>query len=1716
MERLKVRSMRRPRRFWLNLLFTFAPPIVLLLGGYSFLRENFDFLNSSPRLASLLSSEITLRLGREVHVRSVLIADNWWKIFGSQKIELRNVAIADLPANSEKPFANIDRIDIDLNLRNIFYPQYSQAPYIDKIFLIHPHVKILREQNGRWNFDKLLKPAAPEGRPTVAKVEFQEAAVDYTDHTFPHLSQANRYSFTSRMEHTDGSIDIRQDGSALFLLVGKEETGFCSDIRATGMYKALEGKLDIKISASEIFLPVLGDRLLSPRMIRFARGSANAEINLSYNTPGALRPLNQYRQLDIRGDINISNVSTSGSFLKAPLDGVSGSGTFSSESIHANLAGNYAHIPVNILGSIRGLNMIPMTTDHLVPKPEVTLDFAGSSKAADFTKIAEYIHSLHIKSLNAETENILKNIYSTGNIEAKVTGPISNISASVTALLPQVNYSHHIAKLVQLQAVLANHTFNTDATGSFAGGTIKVQAGGHWGEKDDFRLTAHGRKLQLAQIPDAAKEQLAGLGQIDIAIVKEGNNPAQAAVQCQAVNLQKGDQHVGMVYARGDTVNHTFNLRELRVEDPRGYLLANGTYQMDTKALDINIDADELQLADLTRAANLLSMHATNEPTYLSDPIQQITKAITERPVFTANIENGLQGVGYLRAKLAGTLDDPMLQGRATAFALEYRKFGLDRFTADFDLSRSALILSQAKANRGSGTLRFTGIETEPFSAKPTLSLTAQADKIDIADLLLSLGVDIGDEAVTGFLSTDAVQLRGSLDRLYTRAPFTVAFDMLSLNGKPVRNASIKGELDDQGFHVDNAGADLAGGRVQLSGAINHDKSLNIRLNGDNIEIQTLLDTLPETFADRLDGSLNFEGVLSGNISKPEFNLKLQAKKLNLNSVSLGSLDLSASAVGSLISVTNLQLKDSLHPSTSAVFSSDMKFNTSSKELIGEIKWTDYPIQRLREIADATIIMHLEKSQKLQDVLSQIAGPIEGSLSGSYSFSGTLREYKGNLNWVASDIRVNSYPISIFSGTAVIDSKSISVARTRLESKEAHFEVDGRDIRMEYEGNIAGDISAYNVDLGFLQKWFTKAENRNLITADVPDIMGKGDFGIVASGKFSSPELEVSVNLSNVAVLHPRNISPLAITPLIATSVTAPSAKKILLRSVKDLSKLPDTAAILSAQTIDHIDIYGATIKEGAVAGNIHFVKKGDGTPEHPNLDLSASGSMGFSWTSPFITKDSPLDFQAGTSTHPGLKLSLNEIAELFRVIALNSKSDASLNKTRTEGSEGSLILNAALKGTARKPKFSGQLALDIPKLRLTDLSEGLTDISGTLALNGNYIFVSPDFKLKAHLFNTNASKIVYADVPVTLKGRLPIVQTDGEIPNPEDGLTLSAPSIAFNQTPLPSIGSGSIRGTAGIQLKVDGSLQQPILGGYIAVHDAFASLPSDMSTGDSLFVEPLIDPRFKNLHLRLDRNVRMVNSQLNALVRGDIGFTGSLSQPQLQGTLILDEGKLKLPTAVFTILPPGTLRLIYPVADTRNFDSPTLGLDVDLRAKTTLSAASISGVRRRYNITVTAHGPITGDVTDPLTGESLLALNFQSDPPDLASDQQSLNQRLTGIIGGGDTISLLSRNSGQVLASQLANAFKGSIIPGFFEKSAAAFGFEEISLDYDPVTRLNFTATTKIFNPFYISYYRSLSGFQNVYDLKISLRFKDRYQLSFDTNEQRTSQFLLEGVFRF
>ncbi|HLV80001.1 MAG TPA: translocation/assembly module TamB domain-containing protein, partial [Chthonomonadaceae bacterium] len=490
-----------------------------------------------------------------------------------------------------------------------------------------------------------------------------------------------------------------------------------------------------------------------------------------------------------------------------------------------------------------------------------------------------------------------------------------------------------------------------------------------------------------------------------------------------------------------------------------------------------------------------------------------------------------------------------------------------------------------------------------------------------------------------------------------------------------------------------------------------------------------------------------------------------------------------------------------------------------------------------------------------------------------------------------------------------------------------------------------------------------------------------------------------------------------------------------------------------------------------------------------------------FTWKPPFVPDDAPLDLQ--------LEVPKQDIGIL-----------AAFAPIPLDGTTGTVAVTARIAGTRADPQLSGSLALQASRLRLANAQTGLRDIAGTFAFEGDH--VTANMTAWAHVFAPGTPLVSKTDSQLTLAGSLPIGLTPERHATVE-GILLTDSSLYFEEARLPEINSGRVRGTAAVALALTGSLLRPNLGGTVTVHDSNLVIPTSFgAAGTGAFAFPIATAF--NLHLVVGNNVNLSGPFIHVRTNGYVDVTGRWSEsslPRLQGELALLSGTFSLPTVPrFTILPPGTITVAYPVYTEGPAAPPTLALNVDLRARTSMTAASMSGMMKRYEVTVAVHGPIMGGLTEPVTGQPRLQLTFSTNPPDMAATQQELAAKIAGIVGSTGTLREFGSNPGQALASELTNVFTSSVLPNLFTGLAQSTGFEQISINYDPVQQLSLTLSRRLFGPFYVTYTRSLTATQNYYDLKLSLRFKNNYQLSWEeineSYQPQSQQILLEGVWKF
>jgi hypothetical protein len=248
------------------------------------------------------------------------------------------------------------------------------------------------------------------------------------------------------------------------------------------------------------------------------------------------------------------------------------------------------------------------------------------------------------------------------------------------------------------------------------------------------------------------------------------------------------------------------------------------------------------------------------------------------------------------------------------------------------------------------------------------------------------------------------------------------------------------------------------------------------------------------------------------------------------------------------------------------------------------------------------------------------------------------------------------------------------------------------------------------------------------------------------------------------------------------------------------------------------------------------------------------------------------------------------------------------------------------------------------------------------------------------------------------------------------------------------------------------------------------------------------IDPTF-NVSLALGKNVRIEPPTMSLMVTDHGTLMGSLSDPNLNMSLEVEEGKIALAGTRLRIVPGGTITLTYA--------PPAPSVRVNLQAKTTVTATSELGRRQRYEITLNIVGPVTD-----------LRIDLQSEPGGLSREQ------MLAALGHIESL-FASAEFGlqQDIASALTAVGTSTLFAPIETIFVEELGFEEFSLEYGLETPLSIYVSRRLFGNFFVSHFQTLSGdFASVQDVEyestFSYRFRRFYQFGASVDDQQTLTF--------
>jgi hypothetical protein len=1793
--------MRRVRSS-LNLVLFAAPAgLLCLFAGRSVVRV-WNYLNSGPRLAGVFSVEATRALGREVRVRSVIFKSNPWSLLPN-RVELRQLSIAGGVGNGN--FVQVDGIVIWYDLRQVLLTHDNRVPLVKEVALTRPQVAVFRDARGQWSFAQLIKPSRGTGRPFTARVSFRDGGIAYTDYDLPRPAGTARLPLSLALRALNGVVLIRPDKSVAFDIAGNGDAQLLRDFHAIGVTMPDPLRFTARLIAHDLVVANIGRRLLQPATGRILGGHADVDFSLLYspvNTTGAHFALSS---LDANGVVALNDVTISTPMLGAPLTNLTGTLTLAGDSALGDLTGGLAGARFTVSGravdlrpaivsSARSVSTRSVSTRSVVG-PLVTL--RGTLTNGDYSKIVHAIHlNRYLSRLPVRIRTNIMNSAGYGNLDVRLVGPLTNPTLAVAGQVAFLRYDRYRGDNVDLRTFYGHHAVDVDARGRFARGDAFVRAHVATDPTGTFQVEAHLRKLQLQALHAMTGLHLGGVGQLDFAIQGENHVMPSITTQGQVNGLSFGGQTLRSVYAYAATVGDPLirwgqfvtnpqaqkqlRLETLRVDDARGFALGNGTLDLHTQQMNLNLEADELDLGALASAIRNGSAQQSNTAQPLTGRVD-LSRQPPAGPMMaqapdTHAVPNGvfdlnaLQGVGYLRAHIGGTLRNPHTSGRFSAFAVQAGKAGLDNVTADFAVDRDTLLLARSVAQRYPGSLTAAGRISGLRSPDPKVDLTARADNIDVGDLLNLSGVlpDTGtissktsQYVITGRLSAAPIAVTGTLHDLVLAKPVTVHLEDAAINNLRLPLATVEATYDHAGVHIADARADVAGGTILASGLVGRNL-LDLNITGKGLGLQSLATALPETAGTPLavpattsvkslplhprdlTGELNFQTHVGGSPRQPQISGTTTVTDLGYRDFVLGTVQATARYADGRISVLDAGLREPGTPSglPDTLQTDGFAYNLKTKTLGGTLQWNKLRLQRLGDLFTSAALADTALAAQRSPEADTLARDLQGTLSGMLTVGGTLEAPVADITWNAQDIKVKNQVVTAVSGSALVDSRHVEIPspdhrkmNLRIESPDGTIVGDNMSYAFDRlvdgkvdHGDIAGEINAHNINLGLIHNWLPPRTRQPQPLIDAArQLTGRGDqVDFLVHGKTDSPVIDVSANFTDLGYM---------------------------------------------GLTIDRINLSHATIAEPQIQiDDIEMTKRFATGDANGSMFIARvnHGKIGFQWKTPFLPKDGLFELDADVP-----RQDLNALAAFGAATSGNGKQGLFAADTT-----GFFAAHAHLSRINGKLMPVGALDLVADRLHLESARTGLRDVAAHLDFAGDT--VTARGKAQSYIYDSKGSKdnklpeSRRLGSEITLAGSLPLSGLVADANG--SAITLNADDIKIDETPIPGTstpkvkGSGSLRGDVGLNLALRGSFTDPLIAGDINVSNMTLVEPREFGgTAGGTFALP-INPAF-DVTINLKNNVRLMNSLLNARLDGTGHLTGRLFKktPDLsaltgadaeseagdmidelpplkapggasrghtladaetptpannialnfRGDFVVREGRLSLPTARFTLLPPGTqapgtLAVRYPDFDPSLPGQQVVGVEVDVAAQTFLdlpSYNSISG-RARYQVTLVAKGR---PVIDPVTGQSKLTLNFQTDPPDFTNNQQALQQSLLGVLGG-DSLQGVNRNPGQALTQQLTNVVTGAVIPNIFDRPAAALGFDELAINYDPVQRLNFIISRRILGPLYVTYDRAFGGTYYQYNLKASYRFSQRYQLSYDTDDQNTQRLLLEGVLRF
>lgn len=1675
-------------------LIIYLVPLLTLVGfGVFFVRRFYQAAEAD--LTPILQNEASRLLKREVYIGKVTIQ-------GGHAI-IDDVRVAEGKTFAEKgALVEARQVILDFDLRKLLLEKDKTVPLIGTIRVLDPVGHLARDAQGQFNFADLLPREKTEpGRPTFGRLEIVNGTLRYEDDAIPKDKERPAQRLETRFTGLNGHAQYGADQRVEWVADAQETTGQVQHLHVIGSYDSTPRRLFLNIAADRLHLPLL-NRFL-PKDYGIAQGYGTGTGTVLYEPDSQGVP-----PMLFQTDIAVESGEVIAPQAREPVRNIRAHLTFSNTvnggEGDAEFAGSRLHVALSALGTKNpvlhgeangsGLQLQHILTalklEDRVPalKPlTVQADVRARIAGTPDTLRVEASGPVGVRGSPVKGVDMPEN----GTLQVAFSGTLAKPQVVVTGNLPRVTYDRFEARNVALSAVYRGDQVGADFTALAAGGSVTGRVNvTPDGKKTAYRIEVEGRQLNLARVPMPPKVTktlnlpkggtLQGDTELDLtASGTLADTVPKLEARIRARDLRAGRYHLARAYLNLRTVGDNLLLRPLLLRDETGTLVLRGRTDLKRKTLALRLEADRL---DMSRVAAMLP----------------------PAPTAKTNLSS-LTGLIFLRnGSITGTWDDPRIGGQLQGYEIGVDRakgvpLRLDYAATTLNGTRRRLSVENTQIFRFPAEIALNGDVRNPLAANAELSLDGSFQNLDIEELteLLATGEETGKKPLPfSGIARGPLAIRGT-----TRNPQVFSEQIVVENGTvhdypfDRLTAALSYGAGEEGL-LQLTDIDASALGAQLTGRARLDAQGRFAADARLIHLPlTLFQPALVAYA-LVKGEAGMELHATGSLENGKAdNLKgtatLDTQGLTINGQDFGQLVGRIALAGDAIQAEELHLGEA----ENGIAFQQLRYHLNSEKFEARGTAAGIPMGLLqRALLQSPFLLNKTENTLLREVKS-LSSPFGGTFNAAFEASGTRDDPTASLTWRTKKLLVEDQPVQTFTG-------AVRYAKGKTELTDAQLRADDTVVSAKGsftpQENISAELEAHSIPLALLRRLLPNEPR-------LANLKGTTDYLYVdAAGKPEAPLVTVSLGVNDVRY----------------ADANLPGGEI-------HIEKIEIARATLGA------DPKRPTQKQGLNANELKVtVRERDNpalpNPNRPRYTITASGFVDFDWKNPAFTDETPFRLQV-TVPRQGLGI----VPTLAGAVPADLK--------------GNIEGRFTAAGTLKEPKIEGSVLVDAERLQFASVNTALTGLRASLFFDGDRLRVD-EFTARTDV-GTRAKPI--PGDPLILEGELPL----REGIKTQKPLHLTGKRVLLAANPLPVVGSGRAYfevaskqpNTPGIDLRVTGTLFKPDIRGEVHLRRSDFRLPDSYATPTQKGVGLPIQPTF-NVEFFAEDEVRLSNAQLSATGRTEPGqpavFKGMVEEgvfkPNLNGTLVIDKGTLAFPTARFAIQRGGKVTVRYPLYDTpQTADNESgLGINVDLTATTRLSATSVNNQRKRYTVTVDAHGPLNSNsqvkVTDPTDfignlNTQGLRLTFRSDPSDLALTSVGLQRKIIGLVAGESAIEGLLNgggNVGTVLKTQAADIFSQSILPGLFERTGIgrALGFDEFDLDYSGRDNFSLRVSRQIVGPLYISYFRRFNGgTQDVtsadpanWEYKLSYRLRNNIQFSLTANDQRQNVFLVEGVFRF